>query len=293
MPDLFRRFHLNPFFWRSTCAIALLGFVMAVMGFSSAAVAYDGKLAPLTADSKPRGMEGVGIKENLGGQLSLTALVTDENGVTQPLATYLHPDRPLIFSLVYYSCPGLCNFHMNGVVEALKGVDWNPGQKFDVVALSFDPKEGPELAKAKKATYVKLYDRPEAESGMHFLTASQATIDQLAKDVGFSYRWDEEAKEWAHASAAVLISPNGKISRYLHGIMFDSKDMKLGLAEASQGKIGTFVEKMVWYCFMYDPQQSKYTLAAYRLVQVGGGVFILILAALLIPQWLRSKRKKV
>lgn len=268
-------------------------FLAALIASPASAVDYDGKPQPLTAETKPPGTEGIGITEKLGGQLDLSLPVVDENGVTHKLGDYFHAGRPVIFSLVYYSCPGLCNFHLNGLVEALKGVDWTPGQKFEVIALSFDPKEGPELAAAKKNTYLNLYERPDAAAGMHFLTASQETIDHLAKEVGFQYRWDENSKEWAHASAAILVSPTGKITRYLHGIMFDGKDVKLGLGEASEGRIGSIVDKMIWYCYMYDPKQSKYTLAAFRLVQLGGAAVILVLAGLLIPQWLKARRSKV
>lgn len=260
---------------------------------SVGAVAYEGKLSPLPADAKPRGLEDIGISEKLGSRLSLSLPVVDEQGQTRQLADYFHSGRPVIFSLVYYSCPGLCNFHLNGLVEALKGVDWNPGEKFEVVALSFDSKEGAELAGKKKQTYMNLLERPAAANGMHFLTASAGTIEQLTKDVGFSYRWSEEANEWAHASAAVVVAPDGKITRYLHGIMFDSKDVKLALSEATEGRIGSLVDKMVWYCFMYDPKQSKYTLAAFRLVQLGGALIVLVMAGLLVPQWLKARQTKV
>jgi len=260
---------------------------------STAAFAYDGKPASLPADKPARGTEGIGITENLGGKLTLSMPVVDESGQTKQLAEYFNSGKPVIFSLIYYQCPGLCNFHMNGLVDALKGVDWNPGDKFEVVALSFDPNEGPNLAAAKKINYVNLLERPEAAKGMHFLTASAATIDQLTKDVGFKYRWDAAANEWAHASAAVMISPEGKITRYLHGIMFDAKDVKLALSESTEGKIGSFVDKMIWYCFMYDPKQSKYTLAAFRLVQLGGALIVLIMAGLLVPQWLKARQTKV
>lgn len=268
--------------------------ILGTTAWSGPAFAYDGKPASLPAGQAARGTEGIGITENLGAKLSLSLPVTDENGQTKQLAEYFHSGRPVIFSLVYYSCPGLCNFHMNGVIEALKGVDWNPGDKFEVVALSFDPKEGSALASAKKVNYVNLYERPEAgNKGLHFLTASQETIDIIAKEIGFKYRWDAASNEWAHASAAVMISPDGKITRYLHGIMFDAKDIKLALSEATQGKIGNIVDKMVWYCFMYDPKQSKYTLAAFRLVQLGGALIVLVMAALLVPQWLKSRQTKV
>lgn len=258
------------------------------------AVAIDERRAPMPAEMKARGTEGIGITENLGGKLTLSMPVIDENGQTRQLAEYFQSGRPVIFSLIYFSCPGLCNYHMNGLVEALKGLDWNPGDKFEVVALSFDPKEGAALAAAKKLNYVSLYERPDAgQKGMHFLTASQETIDQLTKDIGFKYRWDAASNEWAHASAAVMISPDGKITRYLHGIMFDAKDVKLALSESTEGKIGTIVDKMIWYCFMYDPKQSKYTIAAFRLVQLGGALIVLVVAALLVPQWLKARQTKV
>lgn len=246
----------------------------------------------MTADEKPRELQNVGIEEKLGDHLNLDETVRDENGNLVPLRTYFTGEKPVILSLIYFACPGLCNFHLNGLVEGLKQVDWSPGQKFEVLALSFDPKEGADLAANKKASYMKMYDRPGTENGWHFLTADEATVKRITEKVGFSYRWDERQQEWAHASAAILISPKGKIARYLHGIMFDAPTLKLGLNEAGQGKVGTLIDKMIWYCFHYDPQQSKYTVYAFRLVQLGGGLMVLVLGALLLPTWLRARRQE-
>lgn len=257
------------------------------------AVAYDGKPQPLTAAEKPKEFEGIGITERLGEQVDLNTIVQNEKGESLPLKSYFNGHQPVILSLVYYSCPGLCNFHLNGVVDTLKAMDWNVGEKFQMIALSFDSKEKSELAQTKKKSYLEIYGRPGTDSGWHFLTADENAIKTVTENVGFKFRWNETQKEWAHASAAIMLTPDGKISRYLHGIAFDAKDFKLALGEASSGKIGSIAEKLIWYCFKYDPQQSKYTLYAFRLVQLGGGIFILILGALLLPNWLRARKGNV
>lgn len=246
----------------------------------------------MTATEKPQEFKDVGIKENLGTTLNLDEQVRDENGNLVPLRSFFGK-RPVIFSPVYFSCPGLCNFHLNGLTEALKSLDWSVGQKFDVVAMSFDSHEGADLAKMKKHNYLGVYDRAGTENGWHFVTADEPTVKRIMTQLGFSYRWDEEQKQWAHASAAILISPDGKISRYLHGIMFDPETLKMGINEAGQGKVGTFVDKMIWYCFHYDPHQSKYVLYAMRLVQLGGALMIVLLGLLLVPAWKKNRRTGV
>lgn len=262
---------------------------------TSALAQHNGKLgsieekAPLVGTEKPKDFEGIGITEKLGDKLDLSLPLTDENGQAVTLGKYFDGKHPVSISLIYYSCPGLCNFHFNGVVDALKNVDWSAGDKFQVLAISFDPSENSELAAKKRASYLKVYNRPGTDGGFHFLTASQATIDQLTKQIGFKYKWNEEAEEWSHASAAVVATPDGTIARYLHGIMFDGPTYKLALNEASAGKIGTLVDKMVWYCFKYDPHQSKYVLYAYRAVQFGAVAIILVLAMILLPVWFRGR----
>ena len=259
--------------------------------FTFAATAYDGKPAPKVSDEKPKELQEIGIDEKLGQSLDLSLKVTNEDGQVVTLGSFFDGKTPVILSLVYYSCPSLCNLHLNVVVSTLKDLDWSVGNKFKVVAVSFDPKETSDVAKQKKANYLKEYNRKGTENGWAFATASQESIDSLTKQVGFKYKWDDQNQEWAHASAAIVVTPEGKISRYLHGVHFEPQSFKLALGEATNGKIGTLVEKMVWYCFKYDPKQSKYTLYAFRLVQLGGGLIILVLSAVLIPFWIRSRRE--
>jgi protein SCO1/2 len=243
----------------------------------------------LVSTEKPAEFEGIGITENLGQKLDLSMQFTDENGELVTLGKYFDGKHPVSISLIYYSCPGLCNFHLNGVIDAIKTMDWSPGDKFQLLAISFDPKETFETAALKRQNYIKDYNRPGTEKGFHFLTATQETIDKITQQIGFKYKWNESAKEWAHASAAVIVTPDGVISRYLHGIQFDSPTFKMALNEATNGKIGSLVDKMIWYCFKYDPQQSKYVLYAFRAMQFGAIAIVLLLAALILPVWLRGR----
>jgi protein SCO1/2 len=245
----------------------------------------------MVSSEVPREFQGIGIDEKLGAQLDLSLMVKDETGASIPLRTFFTGDKPVSMSLVYFNCPGLCNFHLNGLTEAMKKIDWSAGQKFEVLALSFDPKETSEMAAKKKANYMKVYGRPGTEGGWHFLTADEATIKKIAETTGFKYRWDEKNKEWAHASAATIMSPEGKITHYLHGIIFEPKDVKLALMDAVGGKTGSIADRLIWFCYHYDASKSKYSIMASRLMQVGGGLCILILAAFLIPFWIRSRKE--
>lgn len=258
------------------------------------AFAFDVTPAPKVASEQPKELEGVGIDEKLGGNLDLSLKVKDENGKEVALSSFFDGKHPVIFSPVYFSCPGLCNFHLNGLTDALKLMDkeWTVGKKFKVLSLSFDSKETPDLAAKKKETYMKLYGREGAENEWHFLTADEATVQAITKSLGFKFKWDESQKEWAHASAAVILTPDGVISRYLPGIMFNPQDIKLALNEATEGKIGNFVDHLVLYCFKYDPHQSKYTLAAVNLMKMGGAVMVLMMVLWLLPLLIRSRRAK-
>lgn len=262
--------------------------------FSTTVLAYDGKPAPKPANEQAEELQGVGIDEKLGYKIDLSTQVKDESGNLVPLSSFFDGKHPVILSPVYFSCPGLCNFHLNGLTDGLKLMekDWGVGGKYQVVSLSFDSKETPELAADKKITYMKLYGREGAEKGWHFVTADEQTVQKLTQSVGFKFRWDEKAKEWAHASAAIVLTPDGTISRYLPGITFEPKDIKLALNEAAAGKIGNFVEHLVLYCFKYDPQQSKYTLAAFNVMKLGGAVMVLVMIVWLLPVYIRSRRVK-
>ncbi|WII72104.1 SCO family protein [Bdellovibrio sp. 22V] len=263
-----------------------------LVSFSANVQAYDGKPAPMVASEQPKELEGIGIDEKLGGKVDFTLKVKDDNGQEVTLGSFFDGKHPVIISPVYFSCPGLCNFHLNGLTDALKLMekDWTVGKKYKVLSVSFDSKETPDLAAKKKETYMKLYERPGAETGWHFLTADESAVQAITQSLGFKFKWDEASKEWAHASAAVIITPDGTISRYLPGIMFNPQDIKLALNEATEGKIGNFVDNLVLYCFKYDPHQSKYTLAAFNLMKVGGAVMVLVMVLWLLPVYIRSRR---
>ncbi len=283
------RLFYSPLFLRTLFATLLLG---SSLSLASVDQTLPRKELGEASTEMPKELKDIGISENLGQKLDLSLMLTDETGKQVPLSSFYDGRKPVVISLIYFSCPGLCNFHLNGAVDALKKMDWSAGDKYQYLAISFDSKENAELAAKKKETYMKLYERPGTENGWHFLTADEATIQKITSQIGFRFQWNKEAQEWAHASAAVITTPEGKLSRYLHGIMFDEKTFKLALNEATEGKIGSFVDKMVWYCFQYDPRQSKYTLYAVNLMKIGGVAIILILAAVLLPVWIRSRKEQ-
>jgi protein SCO1 len=253
--------------------------------------AYTGK-EPLKASTDvPEEIKDVGIQEKLGQKIDLSTVVTDERGQQVPLSSFFKTHKPVIFSPVYFSCPNICNYHLNGVVDVLKNVDWSPGNQFEVIAFSFDSKEKSDVATTKKESYMKMYNRPGTEGGFHFVTADEATIQKLTGQVGFKFKWNDDIKEWAHASAAIVLSDDGTISRYLPGIQFEPRDVKLALNEAANGKVGNIVDSVLLYCFKFDRHQSKYGLQAFRVMQLAGALTAAILAAWLIPVLLRAKRE--
>ncbi len=260
-------------------------------GSSGIKDAYTG-LEPLKSSTEmPEELKNVGVEEKLGQKIDLNSMVTNENGQKVPLANFFKAHKPVILSPVYFNCPNLCNYHLNGLTETLKNVDWSPNNQFEVVAFSFDPRENSSDAVRKKASYMKLYERPGTEDGWHFVTADEATIKKLTGEVGFKYKWLEETKEWSHASAAIVMADDGTISRYLHGIQFEPRDVKLALNEASNGKVGNIVDSVMLYCFKYDRHQSKYGLQVYRVMQLAGALTVAILAMWLIPVMIRAKRE--
>lgn len=252
------------------------------------------KVAGMAANEATPELKGVGIDEKLGRKIDLNIKLRDEVGREVALGSFFDGKHPVIISPVYFSCPGLCNFHLNGLTDALKLLDkeWSIGNKFKVLSISFDSKETPELAARKKETYMKVYGRPDAKQSWHFLTGSPESVSAFTQAVGFKFRWDEASKEWAHASAAVVVSPDGTISRYLPGILFQPQDIKLALNEATAGKIGSFVDSLVLYCFKYDPHQSKFVLAAVQTMKMGGAFMVLMMVLWLMPVYIRSRRAK-
>lgn len=240
----------------------------------------------------PAALQNIGIEQKLGEQLPLDTVFKDENGRAVKLGEYFSKERPVVLALVYYECPMLCNEVLNGLTGSLKGISFDAGKEFDVVAISFDARENekPELTKNKKAAYVERYGRPGSENGWHFLTGEQASIDAVTKAAGFNYQWDEKSNQFAHAGGIMIVTPDGKMSRYFYGIDYSPKDVKFGIMESAENKVGNPAEKLLLYCFHYDPASGKYGLAVLNVIRLGGIATLIGLGAMFFVLWRRNKK---
>jgi protein SCO1/2 len=225
---------------------------------------------------RPELLKDVGVDQKLNDSVPLDLTFRDETGQTVKLGQFFG-DKPVILSLVYYNCPMLCTQVLNGMERSLKDVPMDIGKQFSVVTVSIDPTEQPALASAKRALYTGLYARPGATQGWHFLTGDEPQIKQLANAVGFRYAYDPQSKQFAHASAIMILTPKGKISRYLYGIQYATRDLRLGLVEASEGKIGTPVDQILLFCYHYDAATGKYSLLISRVLKAAGIFTILVI----------------
>jgi protein SCO1/2 len=245
-----------------------------------------------SATPPPQILSNIGIDQNLKQQVPLDVPFKDENGRDVKLSDYFG-SKPVILSLVYYECPMLCTETLNGMVTAFKLLKFDVGQEFNVVTISFDARETPALATEKKKNYLRQYGRPGAEQGWHFLTGPQSSIDAVTKSVGFHYAWDQSTQQFAHATALMLLTPDGKIAQYYYGVEFSPRDMRFGIIEASQGKTGTVVDQVLLYCFHYDPRSGKYGAIITRVVQLAGGVTVLLLGGFMFLMFrLEPKRAR-
>ncbi|MGA9980146.1 MAG: SCO family protein [Candidatus Sulfotelmatobacter sp.] len=233
------------------------------------------------ANVRPPKLENVGIEQHLDGQVPLDLAFRDETGKTVKLGDYFGR-KPVILDLAYYNCTMLCGEVLAGLTGAMKMVSFNLGDEYDVITVSFDPKDTPELAAAKKKDYVQRYGRSGAAQGWHFLTGQPDAINALTKAVGFQYQYDPSINQYAHATAIMVLTPQGKISRYFYGVDFPPKDLRLGLVEASQNKIGNPVDAILLYCYHYDPATGKYGAMVSNILRLGAGLTILILGAMLL-----------
>ncbi len=239
----------------------------------------------------PPELKDVTIQEHLGSQVSISDIVLfDQSGKPVKLAEFFQKGHPVILTIVYYECPNLCTFVLNGLVSSLKTLDWTPGNQFEIVTVSMNPKESFELANRKKEAYLKSYGRPEAAAGWHFLTGEESQIRKLASEVGFGYRYDEQEKQYAHGSVIFALTPEGKISRYLYGIEFPNKDLRLALLEASNGKIGTVVDRFLLFCYRYDPHTRKYSVYLTQLMQLSCGITVILFGGYLAVFWRRQRK---
>ena len=261
---------------RSTFAFALL-----LLGSVSALAQgmNQGIMSP-PANVRPPGLKNVGIEQHLNQQLPLDLAFVDETGKAVHLGDYFGK-KPMVLSLVYYRCPMLCSEVLSGLEGSLRALNFNAGDQFNVLTVSFDPKDTPETATEKKALMLKSYKRPGAAEGWHFLTGSQASIDALTKAAGFQYEYDPQTDQFAHTTAIMIVTPEGKIAQYYFGIEYPPTDIRLGLIQASQNKIGSLVDQVILYCYHYDPKSGKYGAIVSHILQLGGGLTILSLGILL------------
>lgn len=258
-----------------------INIALASIAFSTAIFAADPPL--------PKELQDVGIEEKLGAQIDLSLEFMGTDGYTKPLSKYFHQGRPVILNFVYYTCPMLCNLVLNGETAALREIPWTPGKEFDVVTISIDPTETWNLAVDKRATVLASYDRPAP--GWHFFTDHNGNVKKLAAQAGWRYKFDERSKQYAHASAIMVLTPEGKISRYLYGIKYKPRDMRLALAEASENKIGMTMERVLLMCFHYDASAGTYTVFANNVMKLGGVITLLAIGFFLFRMW-RNERTR-
>jgi protein SCO1/2 len=217
----------------------------------------------------PEALKNVGFEPPLNGQIPRAAHFKDETGREVSLGDYFH-GKPVLLALVYYGCPMLCNQVEQGVVGSLKMLSFNPGTDYEVVFVSFDPRESPEMAAQKKTSALSHFGRPQTAEGWHFLTGTKDSIDAVTEAANFRYSFNAKTNIFAHASGIMLLTPDARISRYFYGVEYPSRDVRLGLVDASAGKIGTPIDHLLLYCFQYDPSTARYSATILRIIRIGG-----------------------
>jgi protein SCO1/2 len=238
-----------------------------------------GIMSPPTS-VRPPGLRNVGIKQNLNQQIPADLMFTDDLGRKVKLGDYFG-QKPLILNLVYFTCPMLCGEELAGLESALRVLKFDIGKEFEVITVSFDPKDTPEAAAKKKEQILHRYKRAGAELGWHFLIGDQKSIDAIAKAAGFEYQYDAKTGQFAHTTAIMVLTPQGKIAQYYYGIEYPPNDLRLGLVDASHNKIGNLVDELLLYCYHYDPEKGKYSATVMRILRLMGVATLLCLGTLL------------
>ena len=229
----------------------------------------------MAASVVPRPLREIGFDQRLDEHVPLDVEFKDEEGRTVRLAEYFG-QKPVVLAFVYYDCPMLCTMILSSITSTLGVLSLDPGKDFELVMVSFDPREKPELAARKKAEYLQRYDRPAGADGWHFLTGEPPSIERLTRAAGFRYTWDEETQQFAHPAGIVVLTPDGRLARYLFGLEYGPRDLRLALVEASEGRIGTAVDAALLYCYHYDPMTGRYGLVVMRILRVAGAATVLV-----------------
>jgi protein SCO1/2 len=249
-----------------------------------------GSNLPAQINRTPSELEGVGVDEKLGTVIDGSLEFVAESGRPVALSAYLNQGRPVILNFVYYSCPMLCSMVLNGVTSSIRDLDWTPGKEYEILTISFDPRETHELAAAKKQAYLASFDRPAP--GWHFLADNNDSARKLAAQTGYKYKWDKSRNQYAHTAALIMLTPDGRVARYLYGIKYKPFDLRLGLTEAAQGRLkGTRMEQMLLFCFQYDANARSYVVTARNIMRAGGALTVLILGATLMRFWRREREQ--
>jgi protein SCO1/2 len=247
--------------------------------------------AQVSSAQLPAALEGVGIDQRLNELLPLDAAFIDEQGAAVKLGDYFG-EKPVVLALVYYECPMLCTLELNGLLRALRALSLDVGKDVDVVAVSFDPGETPQVAAGKKLEYTSQYGREGADPSWHFLTGSEEAIERLTEAVGFRYRYDPATDLFSHASAIYVATPEGRLSKYFYGVEYSARDLRLGLVEASAGKIGTAVDEILLFCFHYDPETGKYGVVIMNVLRLAGIATVVLLGGFIAVMLRRDRRQR-
>ena len=240
----------------------------------------------------PAILDKVGIAQNLNAQIPTDLAFRDETGKSVRIGDFFG-QKPIVLSLVYFDCPALCTEVLNGELRTMKAISLDLGKDFDAVTVSFEPKDTPALAKAKRDVYIGQYGRPGAVDHWHFLTGDQQSIDALTNAAGFRYAYDSSIRQYAHAAAILVLTPDGRIDRYFYGVIYPARDLRLGLVEASQGKIGTLTDHALLYCYQYDPMTGRYGMVVMNVLRAAGGLTVLILGIFMAMMFLRERKRHV
>jgi len=238
----------------------------------------------------PAILSKVGITQNLSAQIPPGLVFRDETGKSVRIGDFFG-QKPIVLSLVYFDCPALCTEVLNGELRTMKAISLDLGKDFEAVTVSFEPKDTPALAKAKRDVYTGQYGRPEAADHWHFLTGEQQSIDALTNIAGFHYAYDSSIRQYAHAAAILVLTPGGRIDRYFYGVIYPARDVRLGLVEASEGKIGTLTDHALLYCYQYDPMTGKYGVVVMNVLRAAGGLTVLILGIFMTLMFLRERKR--
>ena len=277
---------------RQLTATLMVGLMVLASAMSSSAQTGGQGIQPQTglpSSQMPGELKKVDFEQRLNTTLPLDLAFRDETGATVKLGDYFKR-RPVVLTFVYYSCTMLCTQVLTGVTSSLIALDETVGRDFEVVAVSFDPRDTPMAAAAKKAAHVDRYRRGGSAAGFHFLTGDESSIRTLTDAVGFKYQWDEATQQYAHASGFVVATPDGRLSRYFYGIEYAPRDLKFALIESSAGRVGSIVDQVLLYCYHYDPKSGSYSFVAMRAIRLGGAFTLLALAGFVVVALRRDER---